>query len=89
MNPLLNMLGATQMNRINPMFSMISALKNSTNPYSLLEKMSNQNPQLAPFMNIIKGKNSSELKDTFYSLCKEKGINPEEFAKQLNVQLPN
>ena len=39
-------------------------------------------------MNNINGKDTNQLKDMFYNMCKEKGINPQDIAKQYNINLP-
>mgnify|MGYP006056125361 CR=1 FL=1 len=38
--------------------------------------------------NMIKGKNNNQLKETFFNMCKEKGVNPQELANQYNIKLP-
>ena len=89
MNPLLNMLGGAPMKMMNnPLMNMISVFQNGGNPQYLIQNMLNQNPQLQPIMNMIKGKNNNQLKETFFNMCKEKGINPNDLAKQYNINLP-
>lgn len=89
MNPLLNMLGGAPMKMMNnPLMNMISVFQNGGNPKYLIQNMLNQNPQMQPIMNMIKGKNNNQLKETFFNMCKEKGINPNDLAKQYNINLP-
>ena len=89
MNPLLNMLGGAPMKMMNnPLMNMISVFQNGGNPQYLIQNMLNQNLQMQPIMNMIKGKNNNQLKETFFNMCKEKGINPNDLAKQYNINLP-
>lgn len=37
---------------------------------------------------LINGKSPEQLNSTFRNLCKERGIDPEEFAQQMGVTLP-
>ena len=88
-NPLLNMLGGAPFQMMNnPLMKMISMFQNGGNPQSLIENMVSQNPQMKTIMNMIKGKNNNQLKETFFNMCKEKGVNPQELANQYNIKLP-
>ena len=48
----------------------------------------NQNPQAAPAMQMIQGKSPAQLQETFFNLCKSRGINPQDVARQCGVNLP-
>lgn len=88
-NPLLNMLGGAPFKMMNnPLMKMLSMFQNGGNPQYLIENMVSQNPQMKPIMNMIKGKNNNQLKETFFNMCKEKGVNPQELANQYNIKLP-
>lgn len=84
-NPLLNMLNN---NNNSPFNNLLNMVKSGGNPQTIINNIINTNPQLKPIMNIINGKNPNQLKETFYSMCKERGINPENLAKQYNINLP-
>lgn len=56
-------------------------LKNSNNPMYVFQQMAQRNPQLQPIANMLKqGGNPQQI---FYSLCQQRGINPQEFLNQL------
>lgn len=57
-------------------------LRCSNNPNQLLDQMIAQNPQMAQAINLIKSNGNYE--QVFRSMCKEKGINADDFIKQLN-----
>ena len=57
-------------------------LRCSNNPNQLLDQLVSQNPQMAQAINLIKSNGNYE--QVFRSMCKEKGINAEDFIKQLN-----
>ena len=58
------------------------------NPMQLAQMFASQNPQAAPAMQMIQGKSPDQLKEVFYNLCKSKGINPQDIARQCGVTLP-
>ena len=49
--------------------------------------MQNQEVQqkAGPFIN---GKNQEQLNETYQNLCREKGIDPNQYAQQMGVTLP-
>lgn len=78
-NPLLNGLQSNfeaQYQEINRIKQIMNAMKFAKNPMQII----NNNPQLASVINMYKGQN---LKDVFYSMCKEKNVNPEDVLNSL------
>lgn len=59
-----------------------SMLRNSNNPNFLLNQMVQQNPQLAQTINLVKANGNYE--QVFKNMCKERGIDPQEFIRQMN-----
>lgn len=86
-NPLLNMLG-NMGNMNNPIMNMIKMFQGGGNPQQIIQNMVSQNPKFKPVMDMINGKSPQQLQETFYNMCKEKGINPQDIAKQYNINLP-
>ena len=76
--------GSSTMNGINmqQVKQVYSMLKNSNNPEILLNQMANQNPQLRQTINLIKRNGNYE--QVFRSMCSERGINADDFIKQMN-----
>lgn len=66
------------MNQVKRIYNM---LKNSNNPNELLESMIRQNPQMANTINLIR--NNGNYEQVFRNLCQQRGINPDEFMKQI------
>lgn len=53
----------------------------SGNPMQMFQNMAMQNPQMKPILNMLNG--GANPKELFYQLCKQKGINPDEFIKNI------
>lgn len=67
------------MNQVRQIYNM---LRYSNNPNQLLSQMTANNPQLANAINLIKQNGNYE--QIFRSMCSERGINPDEFIRNLN-----
>lgn len=79
MNPFNNINPANPMNsnRIGQMKNMLDTFRNSKNPMALFQQMAQKNPQLQPVLDMYKrGMNPNQI---FESVCKERGINPQDF----------
>ena len=76
--------GSSTMNGINmqQVKHIYTMLKNSNNPNFLLNQMANQNPQLRQAINLIKQNGNYE--QIFRNMCNERGINADDFVKQMN-----
>ena len=86
-NPMLNLLnqsqgGLSQLKNLNKLKDMMNILKNSDNPYALLQAFINQNPKMQQVMNYI-NQNGGDPRSAFYKMAKEKGVDPNEILKQL------
>lgn len=81
MNPLMNAIGGqpTNTGNIQQIKRMMSMLSNAQNPQAAVDMLAKENPMIANIMSISKG----DLKGTFYRMCQEKGVNPDEILKQL------
>lgn len=79
-----NCSGSSTMNGINmqQVKQIYSMLKNSNNPSYLLNQMAANNPQLAQTINLIRANGNYE--QVFKDMCKERGINADEFIRQMN-----
>lgn len=70
------------------LMGLMQMMQGGGNPMQLAQMFANQNPQAAPAMQLIQGKSPDQLKEVFYNLCKSKGINPQDIARQCGVTLP-
>lgn len=78
MNPLMNMIGGGQnMGNIAQIKRMMNILQTAQNPQAALQQIAQQNPMIANIMQ------SGDLKSTFYRMCEEKGVNPDDILNQL------
>ena len=81
MNPLMNAIGGQPANNgnIQQIKRMMNMFKSIQNPQEAMNQLAKQNPMVA---NIIQMSNG-DLKGTFYKMCQEKGVNPDDIIKQL------
>ena len=81
MNPLMNAIGGQPTNNgnIQQIKRMMNMFKSIQNPQEDMNQLAKQNPMVG---NIIQMSNG-ELKGTFYKMCQEKGVNPDDILKQL------
>lgn len=59
-------------------------LVSSKNPTELMMKMAQNNPNLQPILNMVQ--NSKNPQMLFNQLCQQRGINPQEFIRQVTGQ---
>lgn len=71
-----------QQNYFNPQMSNIyQMLTHSNNPIRLFKQLAMNNPTLQPILNMLnQGISPQQL---FNNICQQKGINPQEFIKNL------
>ena len=80
MNPLMNAIGQpTNNDNIQQIKRMMNMFKSIQNPQEAINTLAKENPAIA---NIIQMSNG-DLKGTFYKMCQEKGVNPDDIIKQL------
>lgn len=83
MNPLMSQLENNSVNTSNGIKESIKRMMNmintSQNPQAVIQKLANENPTIRQIMSL----NNGDLKTTFYSMCKEKGVNPDDILNQL------
>lgn len=81
MNPLMGAIGGQPTNNgnIQQIKRMMNMLKSVQNPQATMNQLAKENLMVA---NIIQMSNG-DLKGTFYKMCQEKGVNPDDILKQL------
>lgn len=71
-------------NQYNAFRDIYQMMSNAQNPNQLFSMLANQNPRMRPIAELLnKGANPQQV---FESLCKQRGINPQEFLKQITGQ---
>lgn len=80
MNPLMQMMGGQSANpAIQSIKRMMGMYQAAQNPQAVLQQMAQQNPMVGQIMQMSRG----NLKDTFYQMCQQKGVNPDDVLAQL------
>ena len=59
-------------------------LVNSKNPAELMNRMIQQNPNMKSIFDMVQASKNPQL--MFNELCKQRGINPQEFIRQVTGQ---
>lgn len=58
------------------------------NPMGLVQQMINRNPGMGQAVQMIQGKNQSQLRKMAENMARERGTTLEEIAKHYGIQLP-
>lgn len=72
----------------NPVMQLLSIVRGGGNPMALIQQMAGQSPQVAQALKMIQGKNTAQLQQMANNMASERGINLNEMAKQLGINLP-
>lgn len=68
---------------MNPM-QIMAMLQNSGNPMQMLTQMAQRNPMMGRAMQMGKGKNEVQLKETVRNLAKQRGMSDEQLQQMLS-----
>lgn len=68
---------------MNPM-QIMAMLQNSGNPMQMLTQMAQQNPMMGRAMQMGRGKNEVQLKETVRNLAKQRGMSDEQLQQMLS-----
>lgn len=68
---------------MNPM-QIMAMLQNSGNQMQMLTQMAQQNPMMGRAMQMGKGKNEVQLKETVRNLAKQRGMSDEQLQQMLS-----
>lgn len=66
--------------QVNPQMRQFMSLMQGKNPMDVLNQYAQNNPQMQPVINMLK--NGTNPEQLVRSICKERGINVDEFMKQ-------
>lgn len=67
------------------MFNLLSKAKD---PMNLLQQMSSNNPQLKRVLEVINGKSPQELRQYVENTAKTQGVDLNQLAQKLGLQIP-
>lgn len=76
MNPLIQSVQNPAMQSLKRMYH---TFQTAQNPQAVMASLAQQNPMVSQVMRMSGG----NLKDTFYRMCQEKGVNPDDILNQL------
>lgn len=65
---------------VNQVKEMYNAMK-SNNPIQMIQKLAQTNPNMQQVLNALN--NGANPQTLFYQMCQQKGINPDEFIKNI------
>lgn len=72
----------------NPFVVLLQMSQRGQNIMPVLQQAARMNPQMGQAMRMIQGKNAEQLKQTAENMAKERGIDLEQVAQQMGIQLP-
>lgn len=72
----------------NPIMMLFQVMQSGGNPQAIMQQLMQQDPAMRGAMPLIQGKGPDELKSTFTNMCRERGVQPEQFARRFGVNLP-
>ena len=72
---------------MNPL-QMLGALQKAQNPMQLLNQLAGQNPRLKRVMEVMNGKSPKELEQYVRNTAKTQGVDLNQLANKLGIQLP-
>ncbi len=73
------------MMNMNPM-NLMQMMGGISNPKQMVMNLIKQNPQMQQIMPMIQGKNPQQIEQMARNMCKERGIDAEQFANQIKQQ---
>lgn len=79
-NPILEMLNGPKIP--NNVVQTFKAFQQSNNPNQFMQNLIQTNPQVQQVMQMVQNSNMSP-KDLFYTMAKQKGVDPEQILRQL------
>lgn len=72
----------------NSVMQLMNMVRNGGNPMQLLQQMAGRNPQAAQVLQMMRSKNSQQLRSMAENMCRERGTSIEQVARQLGIQIP-
>lgn len=69
-------------------FQMINLLTKAKDPMNLLQQMSSNNPQLKRVIEVVNGKSPQELRQYVENTAKTQGVDLNQLAQKLGLQIP-
>lgn len=77
------------MQKIDPLMQLGAMIAYGKNPQQALLALAQQNPQVRQAMQIMKGKNPTQLEQMARNMAKERGTTIEDVARSLGITIPS
>lgn len=71
----------------NPLAMLLMTYQRGGNPMALIQQMAGQNPQAAMAIQLMQGKSPQQLRATAENMAKERGIDLNQFAHNLGLNI--
>lgn len=71
---------------MNP-FQLLQLIKNSKNPFSAVQQMAGNNPQIQQLLNNLQGKSPKELKQYAMNVAQSKGVDLGQYLGQFGLKI--
>lgn len=84
-NSLLQALGSAPQMNGNPIMQIVNMLKNGNNPSAMLNQMAGQNPAIKQAMDMVNGKNPSQMGEMMNNLAQQRGVDLGQLAKSIGM----
>lgn len=81
-----NMIGKFMEN--SPLGSIVKVVKSGGNPMPLVQQMSKNDPMIKQGLNMVSGKNVSELEQYARNMAAERGVNVNQIIQSLGFSIP-
>ena len=76
-------------NEIDGIMQLVNVYKGGGNPVQMMAQMAQNNPQMAQATQMLQGKNPQQIQQMVETMAKDRGIDLNQLAQQLGLQLPN
>ena len=70
---------------IDPMTTLMTAVRSGRDPGSIFQQMAMQDPRVGQARQIMAGKSPQQLRQICENMCRERGITPEDVARNLGI----
>lgn len=72
----------------NTILQILTALQNGANPNQLAMQLAQQHPAVRQAMQMVNGRTPEQVREMAYNLAKQRGIDLDQYAKQMGIRLP-
>lgn len=74
---------------MNPFQMAMQMMQMGSNPMAMFQKMAANNPRMRQGLQMVQGKNKSQLRQMAENMARERGSSLETVARNMGIQLPD